>query len=194
MHLLDVPQVGSQVGDHGLGEHGHTVLHAFSIAHRDVVLGKVDILDTQTNARREPEAAAVEKPGLELAGAGQMVDMSDRKSVRSSSEKITIGILLVLVGINAIWAVTVEHTGPLIAVLSYAFLTFFCWRRSHFQAGIIGGIFGLGIHICALILQGMGELDGVDLAFFCANLVLPIPLTYFSYRAHQEVIRGDAKS
>ena len=66
--------------------------------------------------------------------------MSDKKPHRSSFAKITIGILVVLVGINVIWSVTLEHSGPVIALLFYAFVTFLCWRRSHFQAGIISGV------------------------------------------------------
>ena len=112
--------------------------------------------------------------------------MSDKKPLRSSVEKISIGILVALAGINAIWAVTLEHSGPVIALLFYAFAAFLCWRRSHFQAGIIGGVFGLGIHVYELIFQGIGRLGGIELGLFCANIVLPILLMYFSYKAHRE--------
>ena len=104
----------------------------------------------------------------------------------STSQKITIGILIILVCINAVWATAVEYNGPLIAILFYALLVFLCWRRNHFQAGIIGGVFGLGIHIYELISKGIGELKGIDLGFLGANIFLPVLLIYFSYRAHQE--------
>ena len=112
--------------------------------------------------------------------------MSDKKPLSSSVKKITIGILIVLVGINAVWAVSAEYSGPLIALFFYAFVTFLCWRRNHFQAGIIGSVFGLGVHVYELIFQDMGKLGGIELGLFCANIVLPIPLMYFSYKAHRE--------
>ena len=116
--------------------------------------------------------------------------MSSKKHLRSSAARITIGILVVLVGISAVWAVTLEHSGPVIALLCYAVVAFLCWRRGHFQAGIIGGFFGLGIHVFELVFQGVGRLGKIDLVFFYANIVLPIPLMYFSYKAHREVKRG----
>ena len=112
--------------------------------------------------------------------------MRIRKYLSSSAEKITIGILIVLAGINAVWAVIGEYSGPFIALFFYAFVTFLCWRRNHFQAGIIGGVFGLGIHVYELIFQDMGKLGGIELGLFCANIVLPIPLMYFSYKANRE--------
>ena len=115
--------------------------------------------------------------------------MKSRKHLSSSAEKITIGILIVLVGINAKWAVRGEYSGPLFALFFYAVITFLCWWRDHFQAGIIGGVFGLGIHAYELIFQDMGRLDGIALAFFYANIVLPIFLMYFSYIAHGEADR-----
>jgi len=89
--------------------------------------------------------------------------MSGKKPHHSSVAKMTIGILVVLVGVNAVWAVTMELSGPVIALLFYAFVTFLCWRRSHFQAGIISGILGLGIHVYELIFQNLGRLGGFDL-------------------------------
>ena len=113
--------------------------------------------------------------------------MKNRKHPGSSTEKITIGILIVLAGINVVWAVSAEYSGPFIALFFYAFVTFLCWRRNHFQAGIIGGIFGLCIHVYELIFQDMGKLGGIELGLFYANIVLPIPLMYFSYKAFREV-------
>ncbi len=112
--------------------------------------------------------------------------MTSRKHLSSSAEKITIGILIVLAGINAVWAIIGEYSGPLMAVFFYTIVTLLCWRRSHFQAGIIGGVFGLGIHVYELIFQDMGRLNEIALVFFCANIILPIPLMYFSYKAHRE--------
>jgi len=115
--------------------------------------------------------------------------MSDKKPLSSSVKKITIGILIALVGINIIWAITLEHSGPVIALLFYVFITFLCWRRRHFQAGIIGGVFGLGIHVYELIFQSLERIVGMEMYLFYANIVIPIPLIYFSYKAHRETNR-----
>jgi len=112
--------------------------------------------------------------------------MRNRKHPGSSAKKITIGILIVLASNNAVWVISAEYSGPLIALLFYAFVTFLFWRRNHFQAGIIGGVFGLGIHVYELLFQDMGELRGIELGHFYANIVLPIPLTYFGYKTHRE--------
>jgi hypothetical protein len=119
--------------------------------------------------------------------------MSNKVYPQSLSKRITIGILVLLGITNAVWVATSERKGPLIALVFYTFITLLCWRRSHFRAGIIGGIFGFGIHVYELISLGIGELDGVEPGFFFANLLLPILLTYFSYKAYQEGVRGDAE-
>ncbi|KYK33903.1 MAG: hypothetical protein AYK18_04240 [Theionarchaea archaeon DG-70] len=103
----------------------------------------------------------------------------DKKA--SSPERIAISILLVLIGVNAAWAVTSRYTGPVIGVVFYGIIGFLCWQKSHFQAGIIGGIIGLVIHVLELL--SVGEINGAELGFFLVNLVLPIPLIYFSYQA-----------
>jgi len=110
-----------------------------------------------------------------------------KKPLRSSPEKITIGILIVLVAINAVWTITIKHSGSVIALFCYGFVAFLCWRRSHFQAGIIVGILGLGIHIYELIFHNTEKMGGIDLISFFANIVLPIPLIYFSLKAHQKI-------
>ncbi len=101
-------------------------------------------------------------------------------------KKLGIGILVVLVGTNAIWIVTSKRSGTLVALIFYMFITLLVWRKDDFRAGIISGIFGAGIHFYELIFQGLGKLDGVEASFFFANLILPIMLAYFSYKARKE--------
>lgn len=100
----------------------------------------------------------------------------------SSAGKAAISILIVLVCVNAVWAASSPHSGPLIGLLFYSCIIILCWKKGHFQAGVIAGIFGLAIHSYELISQGIGEL-GIGAGFFLVNLFLPIPLIYFSYRA-----------
>ena len=120
--------------------------------------------------------------------------MNARESIRSLAPKTTISILIVLLVINALWAITLKNSGPVIAFLCYALITFLCWRRGYFQAGIIGGFFGLGIHVFELLFQDVGRLEGIQLGLFYANTLLPIPLVYFSYKAHLESKRDASET
>ena len=124
---------------------------------------------------------------------GYKFEMNNKETQRSLNEKMTIGILVALVITNAVWLATSEYSSPLFALIIYAVIAFLCWRRSHFQAGIIVGIIGLGVHIYELLSQGIIELRGFELGLFFINLTFPIPLIYFSYRAYQEIKRRGAK-
>jgi hypothetical protein len=110
-----------------------------------------------------------------------------RHAPPSSAGTIAVGILLVLAGINAAWAVTRGHSGPLLASAGYALVAVLCRRWGHFRAGIVAGVLGLGIHACDLVFQGTVQPAGVDLGLLWANTALPIPLVYFSYKAFREV-------
>lgn len=111
--------------------------------------------------------------------------MSIPKGLQSSTEKITIVILITLLSTNAVWAVISEYSGPFIAMIVYAFVTFLCWRKKHFQAGMIAGFLGFGIHLYELIFRGIKELEGIYLLIFYINLIFPILLVYFSYKVNQ---------
>lgn len=99
---------------------------------------------------------------------------------------MTIGILIILVTVNAILFMKGEYLGPSIALICYAFVTYLCWRQNDFRAGIAIGIFGFVIHLYELIFQGIEELGTLDLTFFFINLLLPIPLVYLSSKAYIE--------
>ena len=105
----------------------------------------------------------------------------NRKEKISPSGSITIAILLSLAGANAVWLIISGHRGALIALVFYLIVAFLCIRSRHFGAGVIAGIFGFGVHIYELFLQGTTELVGIDQAFFYANLILPVPLIFKSY-------------
>ena len=98
-----------------------------------------------------------------------------------------LSILVVLVTVNTAWKVASEYSGPLIALILYVVAAFLCWRRNHFQAGIIAGMAGLGIHIYELILWGVAGLGLLDLGLPLVNLIGTIPLMYFSYKAYREI-------
>jgi hypothetical protein len=102
------------------------------------------------------------------------------------NKKVALLIILTLVIINAVWVTICKSLGPVIALIPYAFITFLFWRKNDFIAGIIIGIVGFIIHFYELIFQGIKELRGFEIAFFFINLVLPIPLIYFSCKAYKE--------
>lgn len=103
------------------------------------------------------------------------------------NKKVPLSILIALVIANATWVATSGHSGPVIALIFYALVAFLCWRRDHFQAGIIAGVVGLGIHAYELISWGVAGLRTLDLGLLFINLILPIPLIYFSYKAYREI-------
>ena len=95
-----------------------------------------------------------------------------------------------LVFSNAVWTVSSRYSGPFIAMIFYAFVTFLCWRKKHFQAGIIAGFLGFSIHLYELIFQGIKELKGMNLIIFYLNLIFPVLLVYFAYKANQNLKSG----
>ena len=104
------------------------------------------------------------------------------------SINISITILLVLVITNAVY-ITITDTdyfGPIIALVLYGVIAFVFWRLKHFQAGIIAGILGFGFHIYELIVFGLADMRPLNLSLLLTNLLLPIPLVYFSYKAYRQ--------
>ena len=101
--------------------------------------------------------------------------------------KIVIIILLILIITNSVWLFISEFSGPLIALIFYAIITYLCIYKKHFQAGIIAGIMGFSIHIFKLIFHNDANLSGIEYVFFLINLFFPVALVYFSYRANKEV-------
>jgi hypothetical protein len=102
------------------------------------------------------------------------------------NQKVALLVILTLVIINAVWIIICKSLGPVIALISYAFIAFLFLRKNDFIAGVIIGIVGFIIHFYELIFQGIIELKGFEIAFFFINLVFPIPLIYFSYKAYKE--------
>ena len=95
-------------------------------------------------------------------------------------------VILSLMIINVVWVIICKFLGPVIALIAYAFITFLFLHKNDFVAGIIIGIVGFIIHFYELIFQGIKELRGFEIAFFFINLVFPILLIYFSFKAYKE--------
>ena len=98
--------------------------------------------------------------------------------------KIVIIILLILIIINLTWFLISKLSGPFIAFVFYAIILVLCWVKQHFQAGITGGIIGFLIHILELIFYNNTNLSEIESAFFWTNIILPVALVYFSYKAN----------
>jgi len=124
-----------------------------------------------------------------------MTDITMKKEKKySPSGIITITLLLSLAVVNAFWLIASWHGGALIALAFYLVISYLCLRRQHFQAGVIAGILGFGIHIYELFVLGTSELIGIDQVYFYVNLILPIPLTITSYLAsHKGSARHEEK-
>jgi hypothetical protein len=102
-------------------------------------------------------------------------------------KRLCLSILLALVVINIVWVVASLHVGPVIGLTVYSVVAYLCWHRNHFQAGIIAGIVGLGVHIYEIAPSSLEGLTAIESGFLMANIVLPILLIYFSYRASRIV-------
>ena len=102
------------------------------------------------------------------------------------SRSISITILLVLVIANAVYVTITDYSGPIIALVLYGVVAFVFWRLKHFQAGIIAGILGFGFHLYELIAFGLADMRPLNLSLILTNLLLPIPLVYFSYKAYRQ--------
>jgi len=102
------------------------------------------------------------------------------------SRSISITILLVLVIINAVYITITDYSGPIIALVLYGVVAFVFWRLKHFQAGIIAGILGFVFHLYELVAFGLADMRPLNLALLLTNLLLPIPLVYFSYKTYRQ--------
>ena len=102
------------------------------------------------------------------------------------SSNISITILLVLVIANAVYTTITDYFGPIIALMLYGVVAFVFWRLKHFQAGIITGILGFGFHIYEFIAFGLADMEPLNLSLLLTNLLLPVPLVYFSYKAYRQ--------
>jgi hypothetical protein len=102
------------------------------------------------------------------------------------SSNISITILIVLVITNAVYVTITDYFGPIIALVLYGLVSFVFWRLKHCQAGIIAGILGFGVHIYEIIAFGLADIRTLTLSLLITNLLLPVPLVYFSYKAYRQ--------
>lgn len=113
--------------------------------------------------------------------------MTRRAYSTSLSGKLVLGTLAFLVALDFLWGFEREFSGPFVAALFYASVLLLCWRKRHFQAAVVAGLFGLGIHLYELAIRGLQGLEGVERGVFFANVALPVLLVWFGTRAVKEV-------
>jgi len=109
-----------------------------------------------------------------------------RRYPYKSDHALILGILIILIGLNAAWYIFSKQSGSLVALIFYSIIFFLCWRMLDFRAVIIAGLIGFGVHLYELVFLGLTAFQLLDTLLFYLNLVLPIPLAYFSYRAYRE--------
>jgi apolipoprotein N-acyltransferase len=102
---------------------------------------------------------------------------------KNTAAVVAIIILLVLALTNGVWLIVNWQGGALIALALYLFISLLFISKQHFQAGVIAGVMGFGIHLIELFGSGTSQLNGIERVFFYANLILPIPLIITSYLA-----------
>ena len=109
---------------------------------------------------------------------------------RTLSATATILFLLILTISNAVWLILNWRGGALIALAFYLVVSLIILTKQHFQAGVMAGSIGFGIHLLELFGMGASQLTGIDQIFFYVNLILPVPLAITSFlAARKESIR-----
>ena len=95
------------------------------------------------------------------------------------SIRVVYALLIVLVLVNCAWALLFSRTGPIIGASAYALVALVSWRRKETHPALIVGIVGLALHVVELFsAAGMRA----ELSFLVANVIIPIPLLYVSWR------------
>ena len=113
--------------------------------------------------------------------------MKESKKIKSSLQLITIFILISLIVINTLWVLLSDFSGPIIGILFYIIITFLLWKKEDYTAAIFAGILGFCIHLYELIFFGFVKSEDVFSIFLYLNLLLPLLLLYFGYKAKKKL-------
>ncbi len=108
-----------------------------------------------------------------------------QKDVALFFKHITISVLAILVSINVVWFLIGQHSGSFWGFIAYSIILVLCMRQNEFRAGVIVGLTGFGVHLFEWATAGIDNLLLPDSLFLFSNLLLPILLTYSSYRAYK---------
>ena len=84
---------------------------------------------------------------------------------------VVLLILILLAGINALWVLLYGYSGAFLAFFFYMMVAFICWKKRHFQAAIMAGIFGFVIHLFEIFFSDIKNAIGLNRWFFYVNLL-----------------------
>ena len=76
MHQLHLGQMPLEWCVQGLGQHGHPILPPFAVTHGDLVIGKIDILDSEPHAFHQAQPGAIEQPRHE---GGHVAELGEHR-------------------------------------------------------------------------------------------------------------------
>ena len=106
--------------------------------------------------------------------------------------RIALGLLATLVAINVISLALLQTGGPLTGLALYAVLLW-RWRRRDYQAAVVGGLAGLGVHAAEVVITGWSAHP----MLMALNLILPAFLTPVAWivdrRARQEKATSEVR-
>jgi len=87
---LHVAQVLLKKWRHDGWQHGHPVFHPLALAHGDLVLSRVHVLDAQLQAFRHLQTAAVQQFDNQPVGMGQNLNDADRLVFGQNGRQATL--------------------------------------------------------------------------------------------------------
>ncbi|MFC1484148.1 hypothetical protein ACFL6Q_03770 [Candidatus Neomarinimicrobiota bacterium] len=100
-----------------------------------------------------------------------------------SNKQIIVGLLLALAVINVAWLVLSSTGDPSTFALLYALAAWVVGQKHYFFAAMAMAVVGLLLHSYEWAAHRITLDTIVDQLFFFANLLLPLPLLFFSIRA-----------
>jgi hypothetical protein len=103
-----------------------------------------------------------------------------------SNKQIVVGLLLVLALINVAWLVLSSTGDPSTFALLYALAAWVAGQKNYFFAAMAMAVVGLLLHPYEWAAHRITLDTAVDQLFFFANLLLPLPLLFFSIKAARE--------
>jgi steroid 5-alpha reductase family enzyme len=99
-----------------------------------------------------------------------------------SDKQIIIGLLLALAVINVAWLVLSSTGDPSTFALLYALAAWVVGQKEYFFAAMAMALVGLLLHTYEWAINRITLNAFIDQLFFSANLLLPLPLLFFSIR------------
>ncbi len=97
---------------------------------------------------------------------------------RPLSAWVALGLITALVATNAVLFFFLQTGGPLIGLVLYLVLLW-RWKKRDLQAGVIGGVVGLAVHLAEVVTLGWSTYP----VLMALNLILPALLASSAWLA-----------